>query len=111
MQEIKLKEEEEEEEERRQGHLHEIRIAATCVKQKVGTQGCKGSLVMHWVCWECGCVPMSDMCWFHVEEHARRSNKHGSWLHCGYCGARFGNWDTVASWSSRREAGRMTNSS
>ena len=31
---------------------------------------------------------------FHVEENAqRRSNTKSFWLHFGYCGARFSNWD------------------
>ena len=53
------------EKERREAHQHEIRIAATCVKQLVRKEG---SLLMRYVCRECGYVPTSDMCWFYVEE-------------------------------------------
>ena len=78
---------------RREVHLCEIRNAAVCAEQLVGKEECKGSFLMHYVCQECGCVHMSDMCWFYIENAKRRSTKKCSVLHCGYCGARFSSWD------------------
>ena len=55
------------EEERCEAHLDEIRNAATCVMRFVATERFQG---FFYVCQECGCVSMSDMCRFFFEENA-----------------------------------------
>ena len=80
-----------EDEERREAHLHQIRMAASCVEQIVEKEDCECCLPLHYKCQECGCVPMSDTCSFH--DATKRSDKERRWAPLVFCGARFSNWD------------------
>ena len=66
-----------EDEERREAHLHQIRMAASCVEQIVEKEDCECCLPLHYKCQEYGCVPMSDTCSFH--DATRRSDKERRW--------------------------------
>ena len=97
---------------RREAHLHEMRIRATCVKQLVGKAGYKGSLLMHVVCQECRCVPMSHMCWSYVEENAKRrhSTRRALVFTVGIAKPGSATGTKAAFWSSKREIGKSTRS-
>ena len=99
------------EKERREAHWHEIRNAASCVKQLVGKEGCKESLLMHHVCQECSCFPISDMCWFYVEQNAKTVQQQILWCLVWVLRSQVQQLGHVAPFLfSRREAGRRTNS-
>ena len=57
------------EKELQEAHQQDIRISAICVEQIMGTEGCKSSPLMHYVCQECGSEPTSDVCGFQIEEN------------------------------------------